>query len=125
MIEATSFISSSLKPRDVIAGVPIRTPEVTNGFSGSNGIAFLFAVMCTSSNKASASLPVRFSERTSNNNRWLSVPPETVLIPSASSASPKTFAFVMTCCAYVLNSGCNASPNATAFAAITCINGPP
>ena len=31
----------------------------------------------------------------------------------------------MTCCAYTLNSGCKASPNATALAAITCIKGPP
>ena len=31
MIEAISFISSSLNPREVTAGVPRRTPEVMNG----------------------------------------------------------------------------------------------
>ena len=41
----TVTISSSLRPREVTAGVPILTPLVTNGFSGSFGIAFLFTVM--------------------------------------------------------------------------------
>ena len=31
-------------PREVIAGVPMRMPLATNGFCGSNGIAFLFTV---------------------------------------------------------------------------------
>ena len=33
------------KPRVVPAGVPSRTPEVTVGFSGSNGMPFLLQVM--------------------------------------------------------------------------------
>ena len=44
-------ISSGPKPRVVTAGVPMRTPEVTKGFSGSLGTVFLFAVMCTSSRR--------------------------------------------------------------------------
>ena len=51
---------SSLKPRVVIAGEPMRMPLVTIGFCGSFGIAFLFTVMCARPSAASASLPVRF-----------------------------------------------------------------
>ncbi|CLQ58193.1 Uncharacterised protein [Mycobacterium tuberculosis] len=40
-----SVNSASLKPRVVPAGVPRRIPEVTNGFSGSNGMPFLLQVM--------------------------------------------------------------------------------
>ena len=59
MIDAISSISSKLKPRDVTAAVPIRTPLVTNGFSGSNGILFLFTVIPISSKACSATLPVK------------------------------------------------------------------
>ena len=34
------------KPRVVQAGVPSRMPDVTVGFSGSNGMPFLLQVMC-------------------------------------------------------------------------------
>ena len=44
---AISFMSSSLKPRDVVAGVPILIPLVINGLFVSNGIAFLFTVIPT------------------------------------------------------------------------------
>src|SRR5471032_2854936 len=42
---ASSRTSASLEPRRVTAGVPIRTPEVTNGLFGSLGTLFLFTVM--------------------------------------------------------------------------------
>ena len=42
---ATRSMSSVLKPRVVHAGVPRRTPLVTNGDLGSRGTVFLFAVM--------------------------------------------------------------------------------
>ena len=42
----SSSHSISVKPRVVIAGLPMRMPDVTNGFSGSLGIAFLLTVMC-------------------------------------------------------------------------------
>ena len=45
MMRAISFMSSSFRPRVVAAGVPTRMPEVTNGFSGSLGMAFLLTVM--------------------------------------------------------------------------------
>ncbi len=45
MREPTTFISASLKPREVTAGVPTRMPEVTKGFSGSLGMAFLLTVI--------------------------------------------------------------------------------
>ena len=37
--------SSSLRPLVVAAGVPIRTPDVTNGERGSLGTVFLFSVI--------------------------------------------------------------------------------
>ena len=43
---ASCSASSSLKPRVVIAGVPMRMPLVTVGFCGSFGMAFLLTVMC-------------------------------------------------------------------------------
>ena len=48
------------KPRVVPAGVPSLTPEVTNGFSGSNGMPFLLQVMLARPSAASARLPVAF-----------------------------------------------------------------
>ena len=45
MSRPTTFISSSRKPREVTAGVPTRMPEVTKGFSGSLGMAFLLTVI--------------------------------------------------------------------------------
>ncbi len=58
IISAISFISSSFIPRVVTAGVPIHTPLVTNGLSGSKGIVFLLAVIPISSSMASAFFPV-------------------------------------------------------------------
>ena len=49
MIVPTSRASASPKPRDVIAGEPMRMPLVTIGFCWSNGIAFLFTVTAISS----------------------------------------------------------------------------
>ena len=42
----------------MIAGEPIRKPEVTNGERGSFGTEFLFTVMFALPSAASASLPV-------------------------------------------------------------------
>ncbi len=55
---ASSFDSASLKPRRVIAGEPIRKPDVTNGERGSFGTEFLLTVMLALPRAASASLPV-------------------------------------------------------------------
>ena len=77
MIRPTARISSSPKPRDVVAGVPRRMPDAVLGGSGSNGMPFLLTVMPISSSRCSASLPVTPSGVTSTSIRWLSVPPET------------------------------------------------
>ena len=48
MHSAMTSISTSFRPRVVTAGVPRRTPLVTNGLLCSFGIVFLFAVIYTS-----------------------------------------------------------------------------
>ena len=63
--------------------------------------------------------------RRSTNIKWLSVPPVNSLKPCATSAAASAFAFLRTCFWYSVNSGFNASPRQTAFAAMTCSNGPP
>ena len=55
----TSRNSATPKPRVVQAGEPSRIPEVTAGFSGSNGMPFLLQVMWARPSAASATLPVR------------------------------------------------------------------
>src|SRR5437879_9700130 len=60
------------------AGVPMRTPLVTNGDCGSPGMVFLFTVMPARSSSACASFPVRCLGRRSTSMRWVSVPPETM-----------------------------------------------
>ena len=62
-------------PREVTAGVPMRTPLVTNGERGSNGTVFLLTVMRARSSVSSATLPVSSLPRRSIIIRWLSVPP--------------------------------------------------
>src|SRR6516164_5678230 len=117
--------SAMPKPRVVPAGVPSRTPEVTVGFSGSNGMAFLLQVIRARPSAASATLPVSRFLRRSTNIKCVSVPPDTMSKPQALSLSESAFAFSTTFLAYDRNDGRNASPKATALAAITCINGPP
>jgi len=102
-----------------------RTPEVTAGFSGSNGMPFLLQVMPARSRLFSASRPVILMDRRSTNIRCESVPPETISSPACSRVAASALAFATTALAYCLNAGCKASCNATAFAAITCISGPP
>ena len=52
---AISFMSASVMPWVVTAGVPTRMPEATIGGCGSYGIAFLFSVIRAASQRASAS----------------------------------------------------------------------
>ena len=77
----------------VTAGVPMRTPEVTNGLLGSFGTVFLFKVINTSSQRFCSSLPEISIPRRSNSIRWLSVPPVRILKPCFCSASASAFAF--------------------------------
>ena len=84
------------KPRVVPAGVPSRTPEVTVGFSGSNGMPFLLQVMWARPSAASATLPVSRFWRRSTSIRCVSVPPETMSRPRALSVSASALAFSTT-----------------------------
>ena len=96
MHSAMTSMSSSLSPRVVTAGVPIRTPEVTNGLLGSFGTVFLFRVMYTSSQRFCGSLPEISMPRRSTNIRWLSVPPVRILNPCFRSAAASAAAFFFT-----------------------------
>ncbi|MPN16364.1 hypothetical protein SDC9_163703 [bioreactor metagenome] len=108
-----------------MAGVPIRMPLVTIGFSGSLGMEFLLIVMWAAPSTASASLPVMPLARRSTSMTWLCVPPLTMRRPRSVSVSATTWAFLRTWAAYCLNSGCSASWKAIALAAMMCISGPP
>src|SRR5699024_9429205 len=54
IISPTSVISSVVKPRVVIAGVPTRIPLVTDGDASSTGIVLLLPVILTSSSAHTA-----------------------------------------------------------------------
>ena len=84
------------KPRVVPAGVPSRMPDVTVGFSGSNGMPFLLQVMWARPSAASATLPVSRLGRRSTSIRWVSVPPETMSKPFDFSVSASALAFSTT-----------------------------
>src|SRR3972149_11615805 len=75
---ATFFISCSLNPRVVVAGVPSRIPEVTNGERVSLGTVFLLTVIPASPSVCCTSFPVGPSLPKSISIRWLSVPPDTI-----------------------------------------------
>ena len=68
-------------PLVVIAGVPIRIPEVTKGERVSKGTAFLLMVISAFTNAFSATLPVSVSllGLRSISIMWLSVPPDIIL----------------------------------------------
>ena len=85
-------------PRVVRAGVPTRMPEVTMGFSGSQGIMFLLTVMPARPSASSAALPLIFLGRRSTSMRWLSVPPETSRRPADFSPSASAWALSTICC---------------------------
>ena len=74
-------------------------PEVTNGFSGSNGTPFLLQVMCARPKAASVALPVTPLGRKSARHRWLSVPPDTMSMPPFINSSAMAAAFLTTCAA--------------------------
>ena len=83
-------------PRVVSAGVPRRMPLVTNGDWGSSGMVFLLTVMPAWSSVFSATLPVRPLGRRSTSMRCVSVPPDTMAKPRATSASASALAFSTT-----------------------------
>ena len=99
IISTISPMSDSLAPRVVMAGVPIRIPEVWNGERLSKGTMFLFTVMSAATSAFSATLPVRSGNfvRRSMSMLWLSVPPEMILYPLSTKAWAMTAAFFFTC----------------------------
>ena len=125
MNSAIWSISASPMPRVVTAGVPSRMPLATIGGFLSKGIAFLLTVMCALPSAASATLPVMPFENTSISIRWLSVPPLTTRKPCVAMADASRLALATTRCWYSANAGSMASLKQTAFAAMTCISGPP
>ena len=86
-----------MKPRVVIAGAPMRIPEVINGLSGSLGIEFLFTVIWAKPSAASAALPVKPLARKSTKNICDSVRPEMIRKPRAVKVSAIACAFLITC----------------------------
>ena len=96
MNDAISSISASPIPAVVTAAVPRRRPLVTNGFSGSLGIAFLLHVTPARSSASWATFPVTPNGRRSTSIKWLSVPPDTMRKPSRAKASASARALVTT-----------------------------
>ena len=126
--DATSAISASPSPAVVSAAEPSRSPLATKGGRGSPGMALRLHVIPARSSTSWATLPVRSASklRRSTSTRWLSVPPATRRKPFGRSAPPRA----PPRCARPwrrsrANSGCSASPKATALAAMTCSSGPP
>ena len=76
-IEGESHLYRAGDRCDVPAGVPRRTPLVSPGGNGSNGIPFLLQVRPACSNADSAALPVKPLDRKSSNTKCVSVPPVT------------------------------------------------
>ncbi len=129
-MSATWRVSSSLKPRWLIQGVPKRTPE---GFKAdlSPGIVFrLVTIPATSSMRAARSplnqapsLPV--TDLVSIFVRWVFVPPKGILKPLCSRWSLSTRQFLTICFIKAANSSVLANLNARAIAPKTFTCGPP
>ncbi|MNR60131.1 hypothetical protein D3C85_1815470 [compost metagenome] len=83
----------------MIAAVPTRIPEVTNGDLSSKGTMFLFTVISAFTKAFSASFPEIPLFLRSINIMWLSVPPEIILYPLFTNASAIAFAFFCNCIA--------------------------
>mmetsp|Transcript_19598 Transcript_19598/g.47454 ORF Transcript_19598/g.47454 Transcript_19598/m.47454 type:complete len:256 (-) Transcript_19598:610-1377(-) len=121
---ATCSKSASVKPREVSAAVPMRTPP---GISAevSPATEFLLSVIDASSNTFSALEPVSPAGRRSQRTRWLSVPPEMSTRPLLTMRFASAAQFFFTCNAYAANSGVAACLSATHSAAIVWLWGPP
>ena len=87
-------------PREVSAGVPMRTPEVYQAPFGSRGIELRLVTTPESSRADSAWRPVRPNEVvTSSSTRWLSVPSVTSFTPRFIRPSASALALSATSCA--------------------------
>ena len=125
MIRPVSRKSSSSKPRIVMAGVPMRTPEATVGGRSSNGTVLRLTVICTSCSRSSASFPVIAELRRSISIRCVSVPPVRSSSPPSCSVSASASALRRICPWYSRNASVIAILKHVAFAAIVCSSGPP
>ena len=134
ILSAIFLKSFSFLPRVVSAAVPRRMPEGSAGGLRSKGMAFLFTMMPSFSNRSLASLPdtppAPCSSTTSlihvsMRMRWVSVPPLIMRQPRTLSSPARMPAFLTTWAAYRLNEGAAASRKATATAAMAFICGPP
>ena len=74
---ASCGMCSSVRPLVVIAGVPRRMPDGSNGRRVSYGTALKFSSMPALSSAFAAGLPPIPFEVRSTSSRWLSVPPDT------------------------------------------------
>jgi len=93
---ATCFISPSLYPLVVQAGVPRRmTPGLAADLSPA--IVFLFRVTFVWLHADSTFDPVRFKDLTFQSTMWLSVPSVTSVCPFYFKASAKALAFALIC----------------------------
>jgi hypothetical protein len=106
------------------AGEPMRMPLVTMGGRGSLGTAFLLTVMCALPSAGIRFLAVDRLVGEVEQEEMVVVPPERSC--SCASAACRRSARVRDDLLLVLlELGCSASRNATAFAAMTCMSGPP
>mmetsp|Transcript_31436 Transcript_31436/g.68743 ORF Transcript_31436/g.68743 Transcript_31436/m.68743 type:complete len:269 (+) Transcript_31436:84-890(+) len=116
--------SASNRPREVMAGVPMRTPPGLSALASPN-TAFLLRVMWPSSQTFSILFPEMLSGRISHRRRWLSVPPVTILYSFSIMYAASALALALTCLAYTLKEGSAACFSATVRAAIWWLWGPP
>mmetsp|Transcript_7177 Transcript_7177/g.12489 ORF Transcript_7177/g.12489 Transcript_7177/m.12489 type:complete len:210 (+) Transcript_7177:160-789(+) len=122
---ATFAKSSSVNPREVRAGAPIRIPPGVKA-EVSPGIVFLFVAMQASSRTRSTRAPsIPRDDFRSTKTKWLSVPPLTRAYPNLLSSSAKRALFFRTCFWYSTKSAVLACFKHVASAPIVWLCGPP
>ena len=103
----------------------MRSPLVTNGGRGSFGTAFLLTVMWARPSAASASLPVTSLPDEVEQEQVIVRAARDDLVAALHQHRHHRARVGQYLLLVPANSGCSASRNATALAAITCISGPP
>mmetsp|Transcript_32391 Transcript_32391/g.100993 ORF Transcript_32391/g.100993 Transcript_32391/m.100993 type:complete len:254 (+) Transcript_32391:211-972(+) len=116
--------SSSVQPRVVIAGEPMRTPPGESA-EASPCTALRFREMEAPSHTFSSFEPVRPWGRRSQRTRWLSVPSLASLWPLLFSSSASDWEFAMTALEYSWKAGVFTSRSCAASAPIWWLWGPP
>mmetsp|Transcript_9990 Transcript_9990/g.29836 ORF Transcript_9990/g.29836 Transcript_9990/m.29836 type:complete len:242 (-) Transcript_9990:172-897(-) len=116
--------SSSVQPRVVIAGEPMRTPPGESA-EASPCTALRFREMEAPSQTFSSLEPVRPCGRRSQRTRWLSVPLLASLCPFSMRAAARAWELVTTEAEYSLKAGVATSRSCVARAPIWWLWGPP